>query len=232
MINVPRVILRRNNLVDLSIKRDPNISKYRFRGHNTLNNSFSSSVEMFEAHSGLHYMSRSIRRNKIGYVEDIKRGYTRVTFNPDDFASSPSLPVGSSTLYLRVEEYNNSLGMYNPPGPVIIIPPEDIWIRSYKTFVLYGSAPPSATQNPGENPAPDVMVINMALFTKSIYLRNLDPSIDIMYSFSEGGPMVPVPPNKEDMIEESSGDFMYICSNDPFKVASANFSIVYTCMGA
>lgn len=231
MITTPRVILRRSNMVDMIIKSNPSVSMYRFRGHNTLNDAFTSSVPMFEVTSGNHYRSTSLVKKKIGFVEDIKRGTTRVTIDPNDFANK-FLPMGTSTLYLRVEEYNSTLGGYNPPGPVIVIPHEDLWSRANSTFVLYGSAPVTGS-TPGVNPTSDTMCVCMTQYMSSIFLRNLSTANGLLYSFSEYGPMAPLPSGEEMAHTEGSGNGMvFLSSADPLGLSSVDFSIVFACRAA
>lgn len=228
-MNLPRVILRRNNLVDLSIRRAENISRYRFRGHNNLDSSFLVPAPMFEVDSGLHYRSKSIREYGLGYVEDAKRGLTKATFNPDDFVNGPIFPFGNNTLFLRMEEFNTTLGMYGPPGPVIVIPPEDVWLRTKLSFVLYGTAYPSATATAGLPPPNDILCINMSLYNQAMFMKNLDPATNMLFSTSPGGPMGVVPFGDEIMVEESGSNLLYLCSDG---AAAVNFSIIFSCMGA
>lgn len=227
MNNPPRLILRRSNIIDMSMIRVPNVTKYRFRGQNTLDGAFAASVPMFEAISGLHYRSKSLRASGLGYVEDIKRGYTRITINPNDFASIPMIPPGEDTLYLRVEEYNSVLGAYNPPGPITVFPPEEVYNKLNSGFAIYGTAPNSVLAAAGHIPTHDVMVINMSFYSSYLSLRNLSSSVDMLMSMSEGGPMITVPAEGGLDLRDCAGDMLYLCSVAPMN-GTANFSIVFS----
>lgn len=196
-MTTPSLLTRSTHIVDLMIRTDPNILRYRVRGHNTLDGAFFGSVEMFTAEKGRHYRSATLLANGTGVCADTKRGMTRITFDPADFAPlSPSLPRDDEVLFLRVEDYDIAAAGYLPPGQILIIPPPRHFGVQDSTITVTGSAPGGLGALPGMNPqaVPGLMSFGLPLYSTSATIKNLDGTSNLLVSFNKGMPLVPVPP--------------------------------------
>jgi len=208
------LLTRSVHLVDLMIKKDPNILRYRVRGHCTLDGAFFGAVEMFTVQKGSHYRSHTLLVNKTGVVEDSKRGMTRITFDPDDFGpTSPSLPKDHDVLFLRVEDYSIALGGYLPPGQILIIPPPEFFGVQDSTITVAGTAPGGVGATQGANPPPGAMTFGLPLYSTSANITNLDSTNNLLVSFNEGLPMVAIAPKSSVLISDGSVVEVYVASS-------------------
>jgi hypothetical protein len=227
MNTVPSLITRATNHVDLMIKQDVNVLRYRVRGHRTLNGAQFGSVAMFVADSGRHYRSVTLRQKGIGVVEDSKRDMTRITFDPADFqATSPSLPSDGEVLFLRVEEFSVATGGYLPPGQILIVPPAETFGVQDSTITVAGIAPGGLLGAiPGSKPPPESLSFGLPLYSTSATISNLDANNNLLISFNEGMPMVVVKPNDEIVIPDGSVVEVFVASQ---AVNAVEFSMFFT----
>lgn len=218
MSSIPNLLTRSTNQIDLMIPRKANISKYRIRGHRTLEGASLSPVILFEAQAGTHYRSPQMKRNRLGFVEDSKVGQTRITFDLDEFTStSPFVPPDNNVVYLVVEDFDIASGSYTSPSPILIIPPTSYFGVQNSVVTVYGNAP-GITATPGETPPGGSLAFGLPLYSASATLKNLDPANSLLVSFNAGMSMVPV--SAGDVFEVNNGSIFDIF------VASENGSSV------
>jgi len=120
---------RSRNLVHVYLRDDPQVVGYQFWGHRTVNDAYGDPLNsgvggagpmaMFQVARGGSYRSPTLRRKKLGLVEEIRRGTTHALFDVDDFATpgaggSP-IPEDGSWVFLRAQEQRNA-GLAQYPG--------------------------------------------------------------------------------------------------------------------
>lgn len=227
MSSTPNILDRKVNVVELSIPVKPGVSKYRLRGHKTLDGAFVGTVAMMEAESGIQTRSPGLRvsgRNRT--MGETIRGYTRIALDPDEFtALSPSLPTDRETLFLRVEDFDLALGGYLPPGQILIVPPADYFGVQNSTISLFGTAP-GLSALPGEYPPLGAMSFGLPLYSTSGEITNLDGADALLVSFGEGQLMASIPAGGSFPIDDGSviEVFLASASGNPIEF-SASFSL-------
>lgn len=226
-MTTPNVLDRKVNVVEMSIRNNPNVSKYRIRGHRTLDGAFVGSVEMLEVQAGIHTRSQGLvqsGRNKT-YGETV-RGYTRIGIDPDEFTSvSPVLPSDSEFLFLRVEDFDIAAQAYLPPGQILVIPPASYFGVQDSTITLHGTSP-GISAVAGEVPPPGSMSIALPLYSTSGNITNLDGTDALLVSFGKGMPMTPVASGDDLPITDGSVVEVFVASTtgNPLEF-SATFSL-------
>lgn len=229
---IPSVLYRSPNLVNMTLPILPGVPKIRVSGAARLNDAYGpvagvpggGTIPMFEVLSGATYISPSLKARKLPAVEDSNRGVTRMAFDLDDFATPAQapgtsyLPSDDRTLFLRVETWNPTLGTWNPPGPILIIPPHDFFTTKEPVFTVTATAPDMAT---GAWPLglPDFMpptVLNFLLpaYNATVSIGNLDPGKVLLVSFHPGVPPTAILP-ASDITLTGSGipEFFVGCSD-------------------
>jgi hypothetical protein len=205
------------------IPEEPNTSRYRFRGHKSLDGAFLGSAEMFEVLSGAHFVSPTPQsEGRTGAVEDSKRGQTRVLFDPNDYASHPSLPPDSEMLFLRVEDFDIAAQAYLPPGPILLVPTVYQFGFQDSTITIYGTAP-GVSAVPGDKPPATSLIFALPLFTTSVTIVNLDGVNSLLVSTNRGTPMVPIPADGVINIDTGSISEMAVASENGNEVTFSMF---------
>ena len=192
-MSIPNIVGRFDRLVDLSIPPEPHVFKYRLKAHRILDQSFlTGGVVLFEAFRGRRFQSPSVKKNRLGIIDEVDRGQTRILFDPNDYkANDPAnLPGDKETIYLRVEKYDAVNLTWLPAGPILIIlPPVASGIKNY-AFTIAGTAPSVGT--PGQNPpATGAMNFYLPLYTKSATISNTGGG-DLYISSNEGSPFAEI----------------------------------------
>lgn len=134
---IPSIQYRSPNQINMVFPILPGVPKIRVYGAARLNDAYGNVagvggggvLPMFEVQSGATFISPSLKARKLPAVEETNRGLTRMVFDPDDFAT-PAQPAGTTylptddqSLFIRIALWNPTTGGWNPPGPIMIIPP-------------------------------------------------------------------------------------------------------------
>ncbi len=202
---IPSVLYRQPNYINMVFPVLPGVPKIRVSGASRINDAYGNVagvggggvLPMFEVLSGATFKSPSVMAKNHPF-EDTNRGLTRMIFDPDDYAT-PAQPPGTSylptddqTLYLRIETWNPVTSAWNPPGPIIIIPPYDFFTTKEPVFTVTGLAPNMAL---GAWPAglpdfmpPTVMNFLVPAYSQTISGTNLDAGKVLFMSFHPGMP--------------------------------------------
>jgi len=213
---IPSIQYRSQNQINMVFPVLPGVPKIRISGAARLNDAYGNVagvggggvIPMFEVLSGATFKSPSIMARKLPAFEDTNRGLTRMIFDPDDY-TTPARPAGTSyiptddqSIYLRIETWNPVTSTWNPPGPIMIVPPYDFFTTKEPVFTVTGKAPDMAL---GAWPAglPDFMqptTMNFLLpaYSTTISVGNLDSGKVLFTSFHPGMPPTVIMP-KTDM---------------------------------
>jgi hypothetical protein len=132
-------------------------------------------------------------------------------FDPDDFstpAQAPGtsyLPTDDQTIFIRISTWNPVTSVWNPPGPIVAIPPYDFMTTKQPTFTVTGIAP---DLNIGAFPTaipdflpPTVMNFLLPAYGETVSVENPDTvaggNKPIFVSYHPGVPPMVVMPEHE-----------------------------------
>lgn len=237
---IPSVQYRSVNQINMVFPDVPGVPKIRVLGAARINDAYGNvagvggggPLPMFEVQMGGTYLSPTIRARKLPAVDESNRGLTRMVFDPDDFATPAAgagttyLPTDDQTLFIRISLWNSGTGAWNPPGPIMAIPPYDFFTTKEPVFTVTGNAPNLGIAAwPGALPdflPPTVMNFLVPAYSTSISLENLGDSGEapIFASFHPG-----IPPT----VVKADRDFGLTGSGVPeFFVASPNANPLFT----
>ncbi len=191
MSSCPRLTVRSEGLIELSLRRKPDVKAYRFSAANTLDQAFASPTTMFTVASGALYKSKSIVQK--GWQGDNHHPSTNtvVRYNPEDFWTGGSnLPHDAHFSYVRVEE-QNTLGVFRPAGPILIVPNPTFMMNTRPSLVVSGTAPNVAATTIGV-PPDGVLRFNLPRFSDSTTVVNTGGA-SLFLSFNSGMPELEIP---------------------------------------
>jgi len=237
---IPSIQYRSQNQINMVLPIMAGVPKIRVLGAARLNDAYGNVagvggggvLPMFEVQSGATFISPSLKSRRLPAVEETNRGLTRMVFDLDDFAT-PAQPPGTSylptddqTLFLRISLWNPATGGWNPPGPIMIVPPYDFFTTKEPVFTVTGKAPNMGIAAwPAAMPdfmPPTVLNFLVPAYSTSISLENLGAAGDppIFASFHPG-----MPPT----VVKADRDFGLTGSGVPeFFIASPNANPLFT----
>lgn len=186
MNTTPRLTFRSEGLVELLIRRVPDVKGYRFSAANTLNQAFASPTVMFTTHAGSLFKSPSVIRRGNRSESHEQRVNTTVQYNPEDFwTASSNLPHDAHFSYVRVEEENN-LGVYRPAGPILIVPNPGFFSNTRPSLIVAGTAPNVAATSIGIPPDGSLQFV-LPKFADAASITN-NGGASLFISFNRGMP--------------------------------------------
>lgn len=229
---IPSIQYRSANMVNMVLPIMPGVPKIRVSGAARLNDAYGNVagvggggvLPMFEVQSGATFISPSLRARKLPAVEETNRGLTRMAFDPDDFAT-PAQPPGTSylptddqSLFLRIELWNPAIGGWNPPGPIMIVPPYDFFTTKEPVFTVTGKAPNMGLAAwPGALPdflPPTVLNFLVPGYSTTVSLVNLDSAKALFASFHPGMPPTVILPQGDMGLTGAGVPEFFIASPD------------------
>lgn len=116
------VLERSTHLVHAFLHNDPDVVGYQFWGHRSINDAYgdpldsgvggAGPVAMFRVPRGQSYRSATLRRKRLGLIDEVRRGTTHLLFDVDDFVApavgdSP-IPHDGGWLFLRAQQERNA----------------------------------------------------------------------------------------------------------------------------
>jgi len=198
---VPNVISRVPGIIDLAIPVEPGVTRYRIRGHRTVNDAFgptggvagAGSIIILEAQSGSYFRSPSILRQKPArIVEESYRNQTRIQFDILDYkAPTNLLPNDEQFLFLRMEKFHVAPAAYLAQGPILVIPPPGFYNTRYPS-ITFGAKAPGNQALPGVIPPAGSMHLVFPYSVGEMTLENLNSSTGLLFSFGKNMPMMEV----------------------------------------
>lgn len=231
---IPSVLYRHQNQINMTFPVLPGVQKIRVSGAARLNDAYGNFagvggggvLPMFEVLSGATYKSPSLMARKLPSLEDINREATRMVFDPDDFATPAQapgtsyLPTDDQTIFIRISTWNPVASAWNPPGPIMAIPPYDFMTTKQPTFTVSGIAP---NLNIGAFPPniPDFLpptVLNFLLpaYGETVSVEDLEAvgGLPIFVSYHPGVPPMVVRPDHEVCLTGAGvPEFFIACPN-------------------
>lgn len=178
-----QIIERNTKCVDIVIRQRANIASYVLGAALSLDAAQAGTAAMITVRSGGDYRSRTLRRNKINRTEDIGRGFTRISYDPTDFASV-TVPGDEQIAFLRLTEVDHS-GASLPEGPILVLPPTSTWYTNSPTIVLNGTAP-NVAGLANNLPPPTAMWINFPRTVRNLSIHN-DGAVPLAIALGPAG---------------------------------------------
>jgi len=243
---IPSIQYRTPNQINMNLPIMAGVPKIRVSGAARLNDAYGNVagvggggvIPMFEVQSGATYTSPSLKARRLPAVEETGRGLTRMAFDLDDFAT-PAQPAGTSYLptddqsvFLRIELWNPALGGWNPPGPILIVPPYDFFTTKEPVFTVTGNAPNMGIAAwPGALPdflPPSVLNFLVPAYSTSISLENLGVAgaAPIFAAFHPGVPPTVVKADRDFGLTGSGVPEYFIASPDANPLFTLRIAVV------
>lgn len=201
MRNVINLVDRGPNYMDLMIRVDPSVSKYRLLIARTINDAYDwqgtslngvTAVNVpftypVEIPSKATYRSDFIVQRGLGRLDESIRNQTRIILDLSQYYSpaNPSVPADYELLFLRVQEYNVATASYDLPGPInIIIPPQ--FFSSIPAGITLAGTAPNTGSTAGTPPSSGAMWIVLPRYCATSNLTNRDNSNDLLVAWDYG----------------------------------------------
>lgn len=178
-----QIIERHTRCVDIVIRQCPGVASYVLGTAMSLDAAQTGTAAMISVRSGGDYRSRSLRRNKINRTEDSGRGFTRISYDPTDFASA-TVPGDEQISFLRLTEVDHT-GVSLPEGPILVLPTTSAWYANSPTIVLNGTAPNVAGLS-NNLPPPTAMWVNFPRTVRNLSIHN-DGAVPLAIALGPAG---------------------------------------------
>ena len=244
---------RSAHLVHVYLHNSPDVAGYQFWGHHTIDDAYGNPlnsgvggagpVAMFQVPRGQSYRSETLRRKRLGLVEECRRGTTHALYDVDDFTApavgGSAIPQDGGWMFLRAQEQHNGVGLLdlnsNPAdpvlGPIYCIPPVAYFGTREPSFTLQAIAPSSTASAAGAIPdldedltsaAPRAMCLVFPKPLTALSIRNIS-AVNLLVSFGPEQMMRNVPAGGE--LPLYSGTTKEVCLACPDGVAGAAFTL-------
>ena len=178
-----QIVERHTRCVEILIRQDPRVASYIIGAAVSLTAAQAGVTSMIEVGSGRSYRSPSLRRNRINLVEDPAGRFTRISYDPTDFASA-TVPGDTQIGFLRVTEVDHG-GVSLPAGPILVLPTTPVWYTNSPTIVLNGTAP-NVAGLANSLPPPDAMWINFPRTVRNLSVHN-DGAVPLAIALGPAG---------------------------------------------
>ena len=205
---VPNLLERSQGLVDLTLRDNPDTTKYKILVHRNLDSCRTAPTTILEdITQGSMYRSPTLVRKGLGRTMDSNRGLTRITFDLSDFAdggggSAPTVPLENEIIYLRVQEFSRSANTYLSSGPMLVIPPTGFFNIRNPLLQVGGTAPNSTVSlgTPISSPGTgDQLHLVFPFYSQTNNIRNLAAGggNSLAYSSGHSMPAMLLPANSD-----------------------------------
>lgn len=194
------------NYLDLAIRSDPNVVRYRLNAARTINTAYvgqgkpgpvngvvgvAGTDQLIVVERDALFRSMFIKRRKLGMLDESNRGLTRIIYDPDEYvgATLDSAPPDQDTAYVRVQEFRYSTGAYGSEGPIFIVPPSNFFNTPKPLLNIAGTAPQTTTPpTAGSKPPSGSMVIVYPRMMNTFRITN-DGANSLFIAFDPNWPM-------------------------------------------
>lgn len=164
-----QLVERHAGVVDLAVRNNPSYVSFRLGGAVSLDAAFAGTTQMVDVLVGRDFRSRTLRKNRINWVEERNRSLTRITVDPNDYASA-TIPGDGTIAFYRVQGID-STGTAAPEGPILVVPPPGFFVSGRRDLILNGTAP-SVAGLANNQPPPGAMQVDLPEFADRIIIYN------------------------------------------------------------
>jgi hypothetical protein len=168
-------------------------------------------------------------RNRLGVVDESRRGHTRATFDLTDYATA-AIPDDLVTSFIRIRELDGA-GATLSTGPILIVPPPNFFGTGRRNLVLNGTAPDAAGTANNLPDLTDGLIVAFPKFADEVTIENTD-SNQLFISFGQGLQEYQLGPESATAsgiktFTESGVDLLYLRSDNAAGTSFvANFALV------
>jgi len=224
----PNFIERHYGVVSLSVSNrqlDKSTKSIRFAGAKVITTNPVVQSTLFSVPVSGSYRSPTLKRNRKNLVEEVNRGLTRVSYDPDDFAGANFHGEGALG-FVKIEELD-SAGVEIKESPWLIVPPPDFFSSGRRSLILNGLAPVIATPA-GYSGLPPVgaLVLKMPKYADAVTITNTDGANPLFVSLGAGHQEYEIDAGNTFTLTEGGVSVLFIRSTGadvPFK---STFAIV------
>lgn len=206
MPTVPRILERRAHLVDMLIRKNPDVVSYNVGSADTIDNAFAGVTSMFQVYEGRDFRSKTIRQKQWGLIDEKTKG-TRFIYDPADYAGSGNIPLDAHTSYLAVIETSKA-GVVRPQGPILVVPPPNYLTTSRPAVAVSGTAP-NVAATASTVPPDGAMHFVLPRYSDGVRIHNTGGS-DLLVSFDAGMPEFAVPSGEVEIISDAHISSVYV----------------------
>jgi len=219
----PHLVARQTGIISLMMPNRPSIRTYAVGASVTLDAAFAGATAMFSVSRGASYRSSTLRKNKLGWTEESTLNQTRVSYDPNDFASA-TVPGDKAITFVRITETDMG-GTALDAGPILVVPPSMFFATGRRNLVVNGTAPDIAA---GLNnlPPTGVMIFKLPRFADEFTIHNDGDGVNIFLSFGEGLQEVQITAGESMSFTEAGVNLLYIRGDTGTAAFRAVFSLV------
>lgn len=226
MSTLPRTISRNPNRIELTFRSPSVVTRHRVSGHKSLDGAFAGTVNMFTVDAKTSFRSPTVIKKGWGIIDETFRGLTKVLFDPNDYSPlSINLPTDKHALFLRFEDEVG--GAWEPYSSIYIIPPVSKGIPN-ALIPISGTAPGGLGAVAGEAAPPGAMSFGVHQYAMLSNISNFDGTDNLLVSFQEGMPMIPVAPGSTLFVGGSAVAGVWVASEG---VNTVSFAMMFTLSG-
>ena len=206
MAIAPRLVQRSAGLIDIAIPSRPQVASYTVRSNVTITDAWSTTTAFI---SGVPkhtwFKSPSLVRGGVGSYPDSMAGLTRVSFNPNDYASA-TMNGDTAMQYIVVDEVD-AAGTTLSSSPVVVIPPSNFFATGRATLVLKGTTLATAA-GPDGFPPPGAGRVLLPLFADEVTFYCT--TNDLFVALGEGMQELTVPAGQSRQLTEAGAWNLYM----------------------
>ena len=137
MAIAPRLVQRSAGLIDIAIPTRAGVASFAIGSNITLTTAWAGTTNFLASvPKNTWFKSPSLVRGGVGSYPDSMRGLTRVSFNPNDYASA-TMNGDTATQYITVQELDAAGGVLST-SPVLVVPPATFFATGRATLTLTG----------------------------------------------------------------------------------------------
>ena len=207
-IPTPSVLDRSAGRLLLQYINDPDITDYRVRVANSLDNAYGpdngvggvGTTALFDVGRGRTLITKPIRQKGTGISGDITRGQTRATFDPNEFFGlSPEVPPDNNLWFVRTQVRTVAAPVFPVTATnlnqsiILIVQSPGYFSVPRPALSLYATAPDIAAV-PGFPAPPEAMVFGVPAFADAIVITNHDAALPLFFAASLEQPLMQIDP--------------------------------------
>lgn len=238
------VIEHSPNLVHLAFRKDRDVLRYEIRGARNLDDAYAGepgiarngvavigtgTSRLLEVQEGYDFRSTSLKRRKLGLMEESNRNLTVIKYDPDEFVSAtlPDAPPDLAFGYLTVREFRRASAAFTVEEDIYILPPPNFYTMPHPVLNIAGTAPLIAGTVAGQPALPESMVISLPKYMGSFSFTNSGAN-PIFAAHERGMPMRVIASGETISLTDTNQNLLILAAT----TGASTFSLVGAVMNA